>query len=248
MSLNRGSFMTLSCKGSKARSGAQRRRMPWTKAKEAIASCVLSRRDKAIIDGTEVMRRNNIDRMSQLEPLAALTAVAAKRDYLTSTGKTLFQVAQHLPHHGRGQRFYRKEWMEGTCEKTVTLSSIEFGRRAGKGIAYGYYTFHGESAVKPINVAYAKTPGWHVDFAAADAVPATGIVAPPPSIGTDVPVDPAAHRVKAYPYYDAPNPPEFVERLLRERGVLPDLPVGEGGDGPVDTADDGDGSKHYEAK
>ncbi|EAN89212.1 hypothetical protein, conserved, partial [Trypanosoma cruzi] len=31
--------------------------------------------------------------------------------------------------------------------------------------------------------------------------------------------------LRAYPFYDAPNPPEFVERLLKDRGVIPDSPV-----------------------
>lgn len=57
------------------------------------------------------------------------------------------------------------------------------------------------------------------------SVPFDDIVPAPPSIGTDVPIDLTSYRLKAYPYYDAPNPPQFVERLLKDRGVIPDTPI-----------------------
>ena len=92
-------------------------------------------------------------------------------------------------------------------------------------------------------------------YVAAAAVPFDAVVPPPPRIGTEVPVNPATYRLKAYPFYDAPNPPEFVERLLKDRGVLPDLPIeasapGEGGEAADSdaTAGGNDGSQHYTAK
>ncbi|KEG07648.1 hypothetical protein DQ04_09181000 [Trypanosoma grayi] len=82
-----------------------------------------------------------------------------------------------------------------------------------------------------------------MDYRKEWAVPFDGIVAAPPSIGTDVPVDPRSYRLKAYPFYDAPNPPEFVERLLKDRGVLPDSPVETAE--PVEDPGASDGSTHH---
>ncbi|ESL05949.1 hypothetical protein TRSC58_06385 [Trypanosoma rangeli SC58] len=82
-----------------------------------------------------------------------------------------------------------------------------------------------------------------MEFHTERAVPFSAVVPPPPSIGTDIPVDPRSYRLKAYPFYDSPNPPEFVERLLKDRGVLPDTPAAAAG--PSDDPAQGDGSAHY---
>jgi hypothetical protein len=83
----------------------------------------------------------------------------------------------------------------------------------------------------------------------ANAVPPTSVVEPPPSIGTEVPVDPKAYKLKAYPYYDAPGPAEWEERLLKERGIIPDMPVSEedAAAQPLD-ASGADGSTHVDPK
>ncbi|AAZ13292.1 uncharacterized protein TEOVI_000617800 [Trypanosoma equiperdum] len=244
--LNGGSSMTLGSKGSKLSPEPHRRRMPWTAAKEYVPGVVLNARDKMVLDGVQLLDIESIDRASQLDPLEVLRAVVATREYNISTGKNIFQLASQATYNGRGQRFYRKEWQEGTYDKYVTLSAIDFDRDGNKGTAYGYITFHGETTTRPVQVDFADVPGWYMDFVEERAVPFTGIVPPPPSIGTDVPVDPHSYRLKAYPYYDAPNPPEFVERLLKDRGVLPDT--------PTETADvdkdptTSDGSVHYDGK
>ncbi|CUG89353.1 Hypothetical protein, putative [Bodo saltans] len=224
-SLNSGSSMTLGSKGSQKSTAAHRARMPWTAAKERVAAVVLHAKDKTILDGAKLVEAEDIDRMSQVDPLDVLKTAVKTYEFNTSTGKNVFQLASQLPHHGRGQRFYRKEWTEGTYEKHVTLSSVEFSRDGSEGTAYGYVTFHGESTLRPIVIANSEAPGWHVDYDAQRAVPYDSIVVPPPSIGTDVPVNPATYRLRAYPYYDAPNPEEFVEKLLKDRGVLPDPEV-----------------------
>jgi hypothetical protein len=245
MSLNRGSSMTLKCKGVK-RSTAHRLRMPWTAAKEAVPQAVLSRRDKAILDAAPL--HTGISRLAQLEPLEALKAVAAQYEYNTSTGRNLFQLAAHLPHHGRGQRFFRRDWREGTYDKYVTLASVHFDREGFVGDAYGYVTFHGESSLAPTEIAHADVPGWYVEYSPEWEVPYGTVVAPPPSIGTEIRVDPKRFRLKSYPFYDAPNAPEFVDRLLRERGVLPDMPLsGEGAPGPDAEGGESDGSVAHKA-
>jgi hypothetical protein len=117
------------------------------------------------------------------------------------------------------------------------------------GEAWGYLTFQGESTTRPIKIDHANTPGWHCTFVEANAVPPTSVVEPPPSIGTEVPVDPKAYKLKAYPYYDAPGPAEWEERLLKERGIIPDMPVSEedAAAQPSD-ASGADGSTHVDPK
>jgi hypothetical protein len=229
------------------RAAPQRARMPWTEPREQFPVAILSRRDKAILDGQPAF--GSIVRSQMLEPLEGLKAVVAKRDFNVSTGKTLYQLAVHLKHNGRGLRFYRKEWREGTYDKFVTLSSIYFNREMlSGGEAYGYTTFHGESSFFPMPIDNANLPGWFVlEYnEKTDPVPPEEIVSPPPSIGTEVPVDTKTYRLKAYPFYDAPNPDGYVTRLLRERGVLPDIVDnnnnnnGENGD-----SSSNDGSEHH---
>lgn len=223
-SLNAGSSMTLGSKGNRPSPDAHRRRMPWTASKEYVPGVVLQAKEKVILDGTQLVEFDHIDRSSQVDPLEALKAAVAMYHYNTSTGKNIFQIASQDAFHGRGQRFYRKEWQEGTYDKYVTLSAIEFDRDDSKGTAFGYITFHGETTLRPVEIEHANVPGWCIDYVKEKAVPFDAIVPPPPSIGTEVPVDPSKYKLKAYPYYDAPNPPEFVERLLKDRGVLPDTP------------------------
>eukprot|EP00331_Platyophrya_macrostoma_P026413 CAMPEP_0176435088 /NCGR_PEP_ID=MMETSP0127-20121128/17092_1 /TAXON_ID=938130 /ORGANISM="Platyophrya macrostoma, Strain WH" /LENGTH=264 /DNA_ID=CAMNT_0017818005 /DNA_START=64 /DNA_END=858 /DNA_ORIENTATION=- len=240
--LNGGSSMTLGSKGSKKHTDTHRRRMPWFVAKEAVPEVVLLNRDKAILEGKHLIEPDCIDRMSQADPLEVLKSAVATYQYNTSTGHTLFQLASQMKHDGRGQVFYRKEWQEGTYD----LSSVEFDRDGNGGTAYGYVTFHGESTVKPIVIEHARTPGWFVEsFDVSKAVPYHKTVPPPPSIGTDVPVNPKEYRLKAYPYFDAPNPASFVERLLKDRGVLPDLPVDPNQVNNADASTTGDGSVHH---
>lgn len=250
MSLWNGASMTAKSKGIK-RMGPQRARMPWTEPREQFPHAVLSRRDKAILDGKPAFPATGgtAARSEMLEPMDAIRAVVANYEFNTSTGKTLFQVAQHLKHNGRGQKFYRKEWREGTYDKYVTLSSIYFNREMlSGGEAHGYTTFHGESSFFPMPVENANLPGWYVlEYNEKEAVPLDSIVRPPLSVGTEIPVDPKKFRLKAYPGYDAPNPAEYVTRLLRERGVLPDVAEGGAGENSsgVDTSNNGDGSQHH---
>jgi hypothetical protein len=58
-----------------------------------------------------------------------------------------------------------------------------------------------------------------------------------------------AYKLKAYPYYDAPGPAEWEERLLKERGIIPDMPVSEedAAAQPSD-ASGADGSTHVDPK
>ncbi|PWV06447.1 hypothetical protein C3747_115g87 [Trypanosoma cruzi] len=223
--LNGGSSMTLGSKGMKLSPDPHRRRMPWTAAKEYVPGVVLNAKEKMVLDGVQLVDVECVDRASQVDPLEALRATVATYEYNTSTGKNIFQLASQVEFDGRGQRFYRKEWQEGTYDKYVTLSAIDFNRDGNKGTAYGYVTFHGETTTRPVQIDFADVPGWHMEFRVERAVPFNAIVPPPPSIGTDVPVDPRSYRLRAYPFYDAPNPPEFVERLLKDRGVIPDSPV-----------------------
>jgi hypothetical protein len=255
MSLNRGSSMTLKCKGIK-RAAPQRVRMPWTEPREPFATCILSRKDKAIIaEGPTFASDSNvaaISRSAMLEPLEGLKAIVAKRKYNTSTGFTLFQLAVHMRHDGRGQRFYRKEWKEGTYDKHVTLASVHFAREltTAGGEAFGYVTFHGETGLFPVEIENANLPGWYVlDYDDARAVPADKIVPAPPSEGTEIPVDTKRFRLRSYPFYDAPNPPAFVNRLLKERGVIPDPPGGaeEGKGAELAEGAAADGSEHRSA-
>nr|CCC92290.1 conserved hypothetical protein [Trypanosoma congolense IL3000] len=241
--LNGGSSMTLGCKGMRLSPDPHRRRMPWMAAKEYVPGVVLNARDKMVLDGVQLLEVESIERAAQLDPLEVLRAAVATHEYNVSTGKNIFQLASQVDFNGRGQRFYRKEWQEGTYDKYVTLSSIDFDRDGNKGTAYGYITFHGETTTRPVQIDFAEVPGWYMDFVQERAVPFTGIVTPPPSIGTDIPVDPRQYRLKAYPYYDAPNPPEFVERLLKDRGVLPDTPA-EAAETEKGSASE-DGSVHY---
>lgn len=243
--LNGSSSMTIGSRGSKKMTDTHRRRMPWFVAKEGVPSVVLNAKDKTILDGTQLVEEENIDRMSQVDPLEVLKTAVATYKHNLSTGTNIFQLASQMKYDGRGQRFYRKEWREGTYEKCITLTSVEFNRDGNGGTAYGYITFHGESTVKPVAIDHASMPGWYVeDYDPARAVPHHGIVPPPPSIGTEVPVDPKTYRLKAYPYYDAPNPAEFVERLLKDRGVLPDPVVDSSA--PQPSADVVDGSVHHQ--
>lgn len=251
--LNAGSSMTLGSKGMHPSPEAHRRRMPWTAAHEFVPGVVLHNKDKMVLDGSQLVELDHIDRAAQVDPLEVLKAAVATRAYNTSTGSNIFQLASQTRFHGRGQRFYRAEWQQGTYEKYVTLSAVDFDREGSKGTAYGYITFHGESTTRPVEISFADTPGWHMDYDEAAAVPFDAVVPPPPSVGTDVPVDPAAYRLKAYPFYDAPNPPAFVERLLKDRGVLPDLPMDTAAAGEDGSAGAGaaggagvDGSEHYE--
>lgn len=248
-SLNRGSSMTLGSKGSKGITAAHRARMPWAVAREGVPAIVLNVKDKAILDGCSIVETEDTDRMSQVDPLEVLKTAVKTYEFNTSTGKNIFQLASQMPHHGRGQRFYRKEWTEGTYEKHVTLSSVEFNRDGNDGTAFGYVTFHGESTLRPIVIAHSAVAGWLVDFDAAKAVPYDRVVVPPPSIGTDVPVDPATYRLRAYPYYDAPNPEVFVEKLLKDRGVLPDPEVDPNAAASTPSLGDetNDGSVHVKA-
>ena len=254
-SLNAGSSMTLGSKGMRPSPEAHRRRMPWTAAQEYVPGVVLHNKDKLVLDGSKLVELDHIDRAAQVDPLEVLKATVATHAYNFSTGANIFQIASQTRYHGRGQKFYREEWQQGTYDKYITLSAIDFDRDGSKGTAYGYVTFHGESTTRPVEINFADTPGWHMKYEAAAAVPFDAVVPPPPSIGTEVPVNPATYRLKAYPFYDAPNPPEFVERLLKDRGVLPDLPIeasapGVGGyaaDSDA-TAGGNDGSQHYTAK
>lgn len=243
-SLNAGSSMTLGSKGMRPSPDPHRRRMPWTASKEYIPGVVLQARDKVILDGTKLVEMDHIDRSSQVDPLEVLKAAVASYQYSISTGKNIFQLASQDAYHGRGQRFYRKEWREGTYDKYITLSSIEFAREGSTGTAYGYITFHGETTLRPVEIRYADAPGWYMDYDKAAATPFDTVVSPPPSIGTDVPVDPKKYKLKAYPYYDAPNPPEFVERLLKDRGVLADTPTSAEPVAEPEGADSQDGSQH----
>jgi hypothetical protein len=219
---NGGSSMTVGSKGHRSHPGAHRLRMPWTAAKEVIPTTVLSRRDKAIIEGHQLLEATSTERMAQIDPLDVLKSTVAERKFLTSTGQNVFQLASQAPHDGRGQRLYRPEWMEGTYEKYITLTSITFSRDRASGTAYGYVTFHGETSFSPIVVQNAHVPGWIMDVDPKRAVPLGETVQAPPSIGTDVPVDARVYRLRSYPYYDPPNPKQFVEKLLKDRGVLPD--------------------------
>lgn len=240
-SLNAGSSMTLGSKGNRPSPDAHRRRMPWTASKEYIPGVVLQAKEKVILDGTQLVPFDHIDRASQVDPLEALKAAVATYRYNTSTGKNIFQLASQDPYHGRGQQFFRKEWKEGTYDKHITLTAIEFDRDDNKGVAYGYITFHGETTLRPVKIEYADAPGWHMEYHKENAVPFDAVVPPPPSIGTEIPVNPKEYKLKAYPYYDAPNPPEFVERLLKDRGVIPDTPPSAD---PVDSEAVPDGSQH----
>ena len=160
-----------------------------------------------ILDSTQLIEHDQIDRASQLDPLDVLKSAVALYEYNTSTGFNIFQLAVQDKYHGRGQRFFRKDWKEGSCDKHVTLSAIEFDRNGNKGTAYGYITFHGETTTRPVQIDYADVPGWLMEYNPSWSVPFDDIVPAPPSIGTDVPIDLATYRLKAYPYYDAPNPP-----------------------------------------
>jgi hypothetical protein len=253
--LNAGSSMTLGSKGMRPSPDAHRARMPWTAAKEYVPGVVLNNKDKLVLDGSKLVELDHIERASQVDPLEVLKATVATHAYNISTGSNIFQIASQTRYNARGQKFFREEWRQGTYDKYVTLAAIDFQREGNKGTAYGYITFHGESTTRPVEIDFADTPGWHMEYEEAAAVPFDAVVPPPPSIGTEVPVDPSSYRLKAYPFYDAPNPPEFVERLLKDRGVLPDLPMdasapGEAGRAADGTGGDGDndGSQHYAAK
>eukprot|EP00796_Vickermania_ingenoplastis_P003978 gene3978-2837_t len=242
--LNLGSSMTLGSKGSKLSPDPHRRRMPWTASKEYVPGVVLRAREKVILDGTQLVEVDHIDRASQVDPLEALKAAVATYRYNTSTGKNIFQLASQEEYHGRGQRFFRTEWQEGTYDKYITLSAIEFSRDGSKGTAYGYITFHGETTLRPVQIEYADAPGWQMVYQKEKAVPFDAVVPPPPSIGTDVPVNPRVFKLRSYPFYDAPNPTEFVERLLKDRGVLPDPPPSAEPADAVVAEGTSDGSEH----
>lgn len=240
--------MSLGSKGLVLKPQSGHVRSPWVKSKEGVVRRVLLHKDKAILEGHHINDADSIDRMSLADPLDVLRAAVAQQKYQTSTGRNLFQLANQALYDGRGQKVYRKEWMEGTYEKFITLSSIEYDRNGLNGAAYGYITFHGESTVRPIRIDDDGTPGWVMEYDEAAAVPYDRQVQAPPSQGTEVPVDPKKYRLKAYPFYDPPNSAEFVEQLLKFRGVLPD-PVDGDGDDSVPDAEKAveDGSHHHTA-
>ncbi|EPY39192.1 hypothetical protein AGDE_04736 [Angomonas deanei] len=242
-SLNAGSSMTYGSKGAKKHPGPQRRRMPWTASKEYVPGMILRNREKMILDGKSLVEADHIERGAQVDPLEVLQAAVARYEYNTSTGMNLFQLTSEVPHGGRGMRVYRKEWQEGTYDKYVTLTSVELDRDGVmKGVAHGYVTFHGESTLRPIEIDHADVPGWHL-MEGGEPIPPSEMVPPPVSVGTEVPVDPSRYRLRAYPYYDAPNPPEFVEKLLKDRGVIPDVPVADSPEeGAPDTSGGGAGA------
>ncbi|KNH08139.1 hypothetical protein XU18_1305 [Perkinsela sp. CCAP 1560/4] len=203
-------------------SGAHRKRMPWTAVQERFPSFVLNTRNRTILDGHDLPA--GIERAVQKDPLDILKYIVARHDYDRSTGQTLIQLALQQKFKGRGQRFYRREWQEGTYDKYVTLCHVQPTPRDSKlGQAFGYITFHGESSLRPMQIWGSDTPGWHVDYDESRAVPDDRVVPAPVSIGTEVPVDPKKYRLKAYPNYEPPNPSEFVHRLLQERGILPSV-------------------------
>jgi hypothetical protein len=216
--------------------------MPWTAAKEVVPSVVLSRRDMAIIEGKNLVDATSTERMAQVDPLEVLKSAVAEQQYLTSTGKNVFQLASQARYGGRGQRLYRPEWMEGTYEKYITISHIRFSRNNLSGQAYGYVTFHGETSFSPIRIKNAHVPGWVLEYDEKRAVPYNEIVPAPPSIGTEVPVDAKSYRLRSYPFYDPPNPKHFVEKLLKDRGVLPDPPADPDAQTPPPATETGDGS------
>lgn len=248
--LNGPSSMTLGSKGLVLRPLAHRVRMPWIAAAEPVPRRVLLRKDKALLDGTAIREADALDRMSQADPLDVLKAAVAQHKYTVSNGKNIFQLASSVPFDGRGQKIYRKEWMEGTYEKYVTLSAVEYNRDGNSGAAYGYVTFHGETTLTPIRIKHDDIPGWVMAFDEKKAVPYDRLVPPPPSIGTEVPVNPKQYRLKAYPFYDPPNPSQYVEQLLRDRGVLPDAPEAESGEPGrqpmIENREEEDGSVHVE--
>ena len=247
--------MTLSSKGAKKRFTPHRLRMPWLLAREPTNFVALSKKDNAVLDGRQLYQ--GIHRMAQLEPMEGLKTVVAQRQHIVSKGLNIFQQCIHLPYDGRGQRLYRKDWAEGTMEKYVTITSVSYDRDVGSlaescgsignwlydssgfgGIAYGYITFHGESTIRPVKIMNAEMPGWEVlEYRKEWEVPYDRVVKPPPSIGYDVAVDPKRYRLKAYPGYDAPNPPDFVEQRLKDMGILPDVAANDAA-----VPDDTDGS------
>ena len=224
MSWQGGSSIFHSRTKGRLHSGAHRKRMPWTKVEERFPNIVLNHRNRQILDGHDLPA--GIERAVQKDPLDILKYIVARHDYDRSTGHTLVQLALQTKCKGRGQRFYRREWQEGTYDKYVTLCHVQPTPKDAKlGEAFGYITFHGETSARPMRIWGADVPGWLVDFDEARAVPDHEVVPAPPSIGTDVPVDPAKYRLKAYPNYEPPNPSDFVQRLLEERGVLPSIPT-----------------------
>ena len=233
----------LSSEGVAPHTAPHRVRMPWTHSREAVPVTVYRSKDRTLIEGIETFK--GIGRVDQLEPLVALKAICARRRHIASNGLTLFQVAAHLKHNGRGQIFWRDGWRDGTCDKYITLSQVRYerGMEAG-GEAWGYLTFQGESTLRPVQVPHANVPGWHVEYIEERAVSPTDVVDPPPSIGTEVPIDPKQYKLKAYPYYDAPLDEEWEMRRLEELGIVPDPPAGaDGSDAPPDPNVD-DGSVH----
>jgi len=247
MLLNESRLKTNSM-GTKPHTGPLRLRSPWTRTKESVPIGVYKANDETLLEGTQPFQ--GLGRVEQLEPLQALRTIVAKRNYLTNTGLTLFQVAAHLPHDGRGQIFWRDGWRDGTNDKYVTLSRISFERDISEGgEAWGYVTFQGESTTRPVKLDFSNIGGWHCDFAKERAVAPGRIVDPPASIGTDVPVDPKVYKLKSYPFYDAPAPEEWELRRFKESGVIPDPPVDEDADAPAaDGGGEDDGSTHVSAK
>ncbi|EKF28683.1 hypothetical protein MOQ_007562 [Trypanosoma cruzi marinkellei] len=206
--------MTLGSKGMKLSPDPHRRRMPWTAAKECVPGVVLDAKEKMVLDGVQLVDVECVDRASQVDPLEALRATVAVYEYNTSTGKNIFQLASQVEFDGCGQRFYRKEWQEETYDEYITLSAIDFNRDGDKGAAHGYVTFHGETTTRPVQIDFADVPVWHVEFRVARAVSFNAIVPPPPSIGTDVPVDARSYRLRAYPWIDATDIPSPMLVLL----------------------------------
>lgn len=237
--------MTLGSKGLVLKPQSGHVRSPWVRSKEGPVRRVLLHKDKAMLEGHHLAETDAIDRMSMADPLDVLRAAVAQQQYHTSTGKNLFQLVSQVQFDGRGQKVYRREWMEGTYEKYITISAVEYDRHGATGAAYGYITFHGESSLRPVRIDDDNVPGWVMEFDETRAVPFDRQVPPPSSVGTEIPVNPREYRLKAYPFYDPPNTAEFVEQLLKFRGVLSD--VASEGDDTVSSADAAvdDGSMHH---
>ena len=222
MSWQGGSSIFHSRTKGRLHTGAHRRRMPWSYVKEKFPRIVLNQRDRTLLDGSELPI--GIERAVQKDPMDILKYIVARHEYDRSTGETLLQIACRMPCMGRGQKFYRKEWMEGTYEKFVTLCHVSPEPKNCKlGTAFGYLTFHGESSLRPIEIDAADVPGWYSDFDASRAIPHTAAVPAPESIGTEIPIDTSLYRVRSYPCYEPPPPPQYVEQLLKDRGVLPSV-------------------------
>ncbi|RNC60162.1 hypothetical protein TcCL_ESM02114 [Trypanosoma cruzi] len=95
-------------------SDPRRRCMPWTAAKEYVPGVVLGTKETMVLDGVQRVDVDCVDRASRVDPLETLRATVAKCEYNTFSGKNIFQLAFQAESNGRGQRFHRKQWKEGT--------------------------------------------------------------------------------------------------------------------------------------